>query len=824
MDTKASIIRLRKLLEEEIYLHQRKHVHKEEIKQLIVAINNDLLTSYDKQREFISQILFVYEQSTDHSINILFPQFLNEIEDLKKLNIEPLDLSFWEEEFDLESAFEQFEPFLKQYVVYGQQVRLSNDLGVQIDVHNGARFLRLIHRLISHDSKKHTADADDITGIMLQLWMARNIARAINRKELFYLLISIFFDGLHYKENYQFARDLVEECLICSYKDEMPEYGYYLSFKVFSSTSSAVTALHYALIANVAFSRKGIITDYLLKNYYWEAIKFARDIKLIPYAISLFQKRPLNVEYSIYENNKLHHAYYSSLFYLKDRRLPGLILDYISGVKEEIIDTGEHEVLPWFSLLLSVKKNYSVDQYDAELVDQYIELFKRIVTPENYSRIYTALFGSVYQTITALKKSLLSLTFTRNPSDFVTDNKAAIQISHSNILESFRQENVEGYLLSMILQSDFSIVFKDKETQLILPVHESYKIKDFEKEYYTPEFLKDFILKQKGVDILWLGTDNHKILPLYHSLDNFTFLKDKERSLYEASVYAKEIIKKLPLQTRTQRGDEKFFEDYAQEEVSLKKEINFFELPIKPIQTLLLIKDIELSSFPHNLMTTQDDFVSNMVPISNIMSIEWLVENNQSSLPAVPSKSIWIPVESGDWPVSMMHGKMEDDLVRFNITQYQKILPEVPLDCDINVLVAHGSSSISTFPAFYLENNTDTFSIRNFDHIVGKGKILILFVCHSGSERSDLFRNQTLTVVKQFLQNGYQAVIAPFWALHIEIPPIWLPEFLEQLHIGKDVGTAVFHANKKVRTVFNTPKAYACLHLYGNPFLKIANP
>lgn len=207
--------------------------------------------------------------------------------------------------------------------------------------------------------------------------------------------------------------------------------------------------------------------------------------------------------------------------------------------------------------------------------------------------------------MTALKKSLLSLTYTRNPSDFVTDNKAALQMSHRNILESFRQENVLGYLLSMILQSDLSIVFKDKETQLILPVHESIKLKDFEKEYYTSEFLKDFILKQKGFDILWLGTDNYKILPLYFSFENFAFLKDKERSLYEASVYTRDIIKKLPLQTRTERGDGKFFEDYAQEEDSIKKEINFFELPIKPTQTLLLIKDIELSSFPHNLITTQ---------------------------------------------------------------------------------------------------------------------------------------------------------------------------------------------------------------------------
>ena len=137
--------------------------------------------------------------------------------------------------------------------------------------------------------------------------------------------------------------------------------------------------------------------------------------------------------------------------------------------------------------------------------------------------------------------------------------------------------------------------------------------------------------------------------------------------------------------------------------------------------------------------------------------------------------------------------------------------------------MAHGGDQISTFPAFYLDRDNDSVSIRSFDHIVGEGRVLILFVCHSGSERSDLFRNQTLTVVKQFLQNGYQAAIAPFWALHIDIPPIWLPEFLTHLTNGKDIGNATFLANKKVASTFNTPKAYACLHLYGNPFLRISS-
>jgi hypothetical protein len=292
-------------------------------------------------------------------LEILLPSFLNGLENLKSLEIEPLDLSFWDEDFDFDNVAKQFHSFLKSNISMRQEIRLSNDIPVAIDMETGGRFLRLIHKLIGPRTIKHNLDAGDATAIIMQLWIGRNIARAIDRKELFYFLTSIFLDTLHFNQNYQFARDLAEECLICSYKDGVPEFGHYLSFKVFGSTSSAAIALHYANIANTSFLKKSIIIDYVLKNYYWEAIKFARNIQLVPYAILIFENRPLNVSYSNYELNKFFHAYYSSLFYTKDNKLPSGVLDYIDKNKEAMMETGEHEVLPWLAMLFNIKKNYS---------------------------------------------------------------------------------------------------------------------------------------------------------------------------------------------------------------------------------------------------------------------------------------------------------------------------------------------------------------------------------------------------------------------------------------------------------------------------------
>jgi hypothetical protein len=323
--------------------------------------------------------------------------------------------------------------------------------------------------------------------------------------------------------------------------------------------------------------------------------------------------------------------------------------------------------------------------------------------------------------------------------------------------------------------------------------------------------------------VLWLGTDNHETLPLLYKDGEFRFLKEREISLYDATAFSKEIVTVLPLRTRTEGRNsyEKLFEDYKEEEGIVRRKAAFFLLPLKPVSTLLVIKDITLSAFPHNMLTSDAGFVCNAVPVCNIMSLEWFMENLSNTSISNPSKAIWFPVESRDIAIEMMYSKMEESIKEFGITEYKKIIPESPLSADINILVAHGSENISTFPALYLSDDTKNISIRNFDYIVDKGKILILFVCHSGSERSDLYRNQTLAVVKQFLQNGYKAVIAPFWALHIEIPPIWLPEFFSRLFTGFDVGHAVFYANQKVGEIFNTPNAYACVHLYGNPFIRI---
>ncbi|QJB29896.1 hypothetical protein HF329_00670 [Chitinophaga oryzae] len=817
-----ALLSLKQYIREEVLLYSGDNVNRNQIDNLIDEIADCILSSYENQRKYTQRLLSIYDEFTSHVLEQLLKKFLLGLECIKKLTVVPLNLNHWDSEDDYEKEMVQYKSFFSENIIKRSSIRLSYSVDWSIDEAMGMKFLSLIHSFVRNEATKIDPGADDINALMLHLWVARNISRAIKKGEFFYFIMNLFFDGLHISQNYQLSRDIVEECLICSYLDDAIEYGNFLSFKVYGCQGSSVAALHYGILANKAFLEKSCINEHILKSFYWESIKFTRNINLIPYAKLLFENRPQNVTYKRHEQNKFYNTYFSILLHSREDHLPDLVLEYLDTNKDNILVDDEGEAMPWLAILFNIKRNYTEDKYDEARLNYYVSSFKNVISPANYDKLYTSLFGNLGELEEHLRNALKKLAHTRSSSDFVTDNTVALQISHRNILESFVNKDVDGYLLSMILQSDFTIFFKEKEVPQYLPIGEAYHEIAFEEMYIEPKLLRKHLEEMEDVNVLWLGGDNHKVLPLFFSENGYTFITDKDRYLNDIYNFANEEIDKLPLSTQTigKSRREKFVEDYELEETYLREKLEFFNLPCRPLDIVLIIKDIDLSIFPHNLVTCSNEFLCKKVPVSNVMSLEWFVKNRQNELSVNPSISAWIPVNSMDIAISMMYSKMDEYFKRLMILEEKDILPKSALNSDINILVAHGSEEISTFPAFYLKAENETLSIHSIDHIVGEGKILILFICHSGSSRSDFFSNKTNSLVKAFLQNGYQAVIAPFWALHIDIPPIWLPEFLENILKGACVGTAFHRANNKVATIYNTPNAYACLHLFGNPFVK----
>ena len=99
---------------------------------------------------------------------------------------------------------------------------------------------------------------------------------------------------------------------------------------------------------------------------------------------------------------------------------------------------------------------------------------------------------------------------------------------------------------------------------------------------------------------------------------------------------------------------------------------------------------------------------------------------------------------------------------------------------------------------------------------------MILFVCHSGSFTRPDYDNAMHTLIKRYIRVGYSSVIAPMWSLNTEILSTWLSTFMREVTSGQFVIDALFQANIAVKEEYICPEVYACLHLFGNPFLQIA--
>jgi hypothetical protein len=179
---------------------------------------------------------------------------------------------------------------------------------------------------------------------------------------------------------------------------------------------------------------------------------------------------------------------------------------------------------------------------------------------------------------------------------------------------------------------------------------------------------------------------------------------------------------------------------------------------------------------------------------------------------------MWIPIDAGDMSLNILYSRLETFLKQELIGVSTRSIPDHPLSSTINILVAHGGKTIAESKII----STGRERILNGHQFLGEGRVAILFVCHSGGMEKATLDQKVMSFVRELLERGYAAVVAPYWSLHISVPPIWLPAFLAAMRRGSRIADAVMAANQTVFNANHNPGAWACLHLYGDPYLKMA--
>ncbi|MBU2537857.1 MAG: hypothetical protein KKH22_05420 [Proteobacteria bacterium] len=808
-------------------LRKINHSQSEEIEELYFQILENLITDYPTYRKTLSTFLGSLEDNdaVAYSASIFFR--LYEALITSKL-IDKLDLSIFNEKATdktLDKFFNQFEECLKSNETY----RMS-EFNFNPDNLSNQEVKEIVSFLVDYiqgDSKSIEWSEEQAQRNLLQLAILKSLLDSLNQSEYFYFVLSMFLDRLNSSEYFQAARDIAEESVFSSFKDGMPDLGFLNSYNCYSRQGSVHAAILYANLSLYCAHRyKKPILDKYFKGMIWESIKCFRDTGLYPLAIEIYKDIPKNIKFNDYERRAIDCTYFLCLIKTKkDNKVPNQILNYLHKEREAIFRAGIHEAIPWLLMLHNVKRIYPDSDFSETGLGFYINVLETIVPKESVNKQIDIIYGKSNKNKDYLKLSILKLNDTRSKNDIVYDNERALTIANRMIEDSFDEQDEEAVLLAMMLKSDFSLIFQPKHTSIVTPFKlPSSDLENFHSLYAEHEKLKQDLRLSKQEMIVWLAVTEGKVFQL--SLINEKFVFSHLTSFKWDNFHKLKISNYFSGLSFDETKKDHFGvrnvfpEEHLLNAEKIKNKIDFSRLSAtKKSCSVLVVKDMELAKFPHNLILDEcGDFIHQTKPIANILSTEWYLSNkDDKEINNDFTKSIWIPTESGDFTLNMLFSSLEAELnkQKFNIFNDIEIIS--PISSELNIVCSHGDKDIATNEMLHYGDN----HLSNIEKVLGKGKILIFFVCHSGSYKDEYFRNDISSIVKTYISLGYKAVIAPFWSLQVNIPAIWLKSFISSMNEGGSINNAVFMANQAVFHEYKTPVAWACMHLYGNPYLSI---
>lgn len=806
------------------------HFHYEsDILSLYKDILSTLVESHPNYWDYYPKFLYSLEENSSPSLLYSIKIFLDLFDSIlieKKLM--RLNLSITKYKWSGKSVKKYMNIFLENGYTRNKSQRLSEEY-FNLDLLKDVEKIELIsffRDTLHYQGEKINWNNEDVETALMYVIPLRQLLLYFKMPELFYFLAGSVVERLSTSEFYQINRDFVEEIIMASYKDKVPELGFVNAFKAYSNANSIHASLMFVNLSLVAsLIKKPPYHHEFVLEIGRQVIRLFRNVGLVKFILPLYQKLQHNLNLSDYEKNILAHAYYSSLIADHTDGLPDILLDFLRKERETLFKDGIHSAIPWLTLLYNIRRIYPDADFSPTGLGFFVNVFESIVPHESINRIKDILTGDSTMLKSRIKESLIKLNETRNTSDFVYDNEISLTIASRLIQESFKNYDNAGFILAMMLKSDFSILFRPKEVIGTMPLKlPKLDLNDFDLLYEHQDDFNAALQLKENTAILWIGFSESKIytLTLHNKEYGFSLQDQWDYDKYLQLLKQDYFFDFSFAFTIKEKGEVRLItnEEYINQSNEVKKELQSFSLLInKNIESIYLVKDLEISGYPHNLLLDENkNFIALRMPITNVLSTEWLLFRTKNSiLLRNYSKSIWIPIESGDLTINYLYNNIENTLnkYQFQINTQSEMLEK--MSSDINIVCSHGAQNISETHLIFQEGtkNCDVSSV------ISNGKILIFFVCYSGSMKTESFRNSIASVVLQAIALGYEAIIAPCWGLNASIPEIWLPIFLESMDNGYEIQQAVFKANMKVFEQYSTPAAWACLHLYGNPKLKL---
>lgn len=670
-----------------------------------------------------------------------------------------------------------------------------------------------------------------INGTLDLLFYNRSIALEYRNELLPYFYHSMFniIDRIQKAGWHQYARDMAEELLVCGYKDDMLHYAYLGKMRLFAIQHNLIGSFLFANCLMQSLKGDKIYSKQFYIEVLWSILKIYRAIAVTNNTQEIKEVRIKECFDSLNESSKEKISFYSTYYSLKiyhlDKSIELEIEDFVDKNIDEIKKDPTNAAASWFSLIANIA-NIKKGVISPKLKKILGVLQSTIPAKQRESIIINTINKT--NSFECLKKCLNQLCTTRHIEDYNKDCSNAIILSKQLLPESFQEKSVVKMLLAMSVLNDFSFV-RQTESQFAKTGPLSFFQEKSTKTnglYEDEEKLKSCFENTKDDSFIWIaeGEQGTYITTEYNQKFEFILTKNVYSADFRAS--KESIQSKLEFKT----CDEIFhcikdittFE-YEADVINQGLSVSHFDIP--HVQRMMFAKDSSYAFYPHQLFfdpKTNRLYAENC-PTANFISTEFFLQNiDKCKMNGLVSKAFWSP-KALDMALEQSYSHLSNILKKFKIEIYAEELqlkdyyPIKPLNSSINILCAHGNEKGKDAYCFSAGN----VKFSNLNKIVGKGELLILFVCHSGSMDNSNFDSAIHTMIKTFIRAGYQAVIAPMWALSTEILPDWLNTFMASFEEGDFVVDALYKANMAVKKQYPTPSAWANLHLFGNPYLHV---
>jgi len=764
-------------------------------------------------RKSISKLSNIFHAVGDSSLVVLMYVFINKLKDIDGVKI-------------LKHTYVDAEPVLDKLVDYIESDIIKNNGQFSFFNHKKgettlgkkklyATILEMLKGYLRNTGSKEDLDFSFVMILLINMW---EIASKIDRLHEFYIIYCSCLHKLHLNKKTPMVRDLAEGLIDLGVKNKTLHYSFYVRTAVYARQFNVIDSLLSAHLMMHGYKYTHKENEIFISKQFLELLILLRNFRLFPYAEQVKKTRDQLHINDRYDNHQFDMAIFNMRLMMNDEDLIKSVNQYLAV--NDVLEFDVSSGIPWIVLLLNLKSR------NPAYFEENNNLSESLNRLEDYEDI---------------SKSDLIVNFKKGMSNLVIDNKQEVQQYIANILQSrsFVDVNYELTMFQPIVKNLLRNAIQSFDYEGILIAH-SLLSGPLGFEINTTEPSLELAPLNEGVNLPSPTIFNEYLKHITRLIDESAYstflwigccdefcysvcLKDRQFSLYKNDNFSRNVLREWE-SSQTELlafNDRPYLASILDSEKEYWHRESCAILESLPVLTdlteaknIILFRDINISYLPPNLTkTSAGKILADLAPIHIPSTVEMYLKGKPYKLDYNNIK-LWAPIEEGDYAINIAYDKIESLISDDSMEKVTSLDPRVDLNKEINIFISHGGKD-SFYGFKSISPAEGKYYIKEKD-IFGKGKVAILFICHSGSSKSAMFATKLDGLVSKVLDLGYECVLAPAWSYNVTLTGIWTRSFLDALKDGGNLSASTYSANAHVKSLYPGIGAYAAMHLFGN--------